>query len=71
VVAPRPPGNVQARQALALFGPPRVGERIRTVVTCVDKRIKRDRRQVDIRTEGTGEGGRPVYTGRMTLIWAA
>lgn len=71
VVAPRPPGNIHARQAFGLSSPPRVGERIRTVVTCVDKRINRDRRQVDLRTEGTGEGGRRVYEGRMTLIWAA
>jgi hypothetical protein len=71
VVTPRPPGNIHGRQAFALVDAPRLGERIRTVVTCVDKQIKRDRRQVELQTQGTGEGGRLICTGRMTLIWAA
>ena len=71
VVAPRPPGNIHARQRFQLAGMPRPGERIRTVVTCAGKEMKRGRPHVELATEGTGEGGRPIYTGRMTLIWAA
>ena len=71
VVAPRPPGNVHASQGFALAAEPRTGERIRTVVSCLGKEMRRGRRHVELRTEGTGEGGRPIYTGRMKLIWAA
>ena len=71
VVASRPPGNIHARQGFTLAAPPQPGERIRSVVTCVGKEMKRGRRHVEFRTEGTGAGGRPIYTGRMALIWAA
>jgi hypothetical protein len=71
VVAPRPPGNVHARQRLRLSDTPRGGESIRTVVTCVAKEIRRERRYVALRACGTGDGGRAVYDGHMTLVWAA
>lgn len=71
VVAPRPPGNIHAGQQFTLAAAPRIGEQLRTVVSCVGKELKRGRRHVVLRAEGTGDGGRPVYTGCMTLIWAA
>jgi hypothetical protein len=71
VVAPRPPGNVHARQRFSLESPPRRGEAIRTVIACVEKAFKRERRYVELQARGTGEEGRPIFTGRMTLIWAA
>jgi hypothetical protein len=71
IVTPRPPGNVHARQRFSLEGTPREGEAIRTVVTCVSRELKRDRRYVELQARGTGEGGRAIYGGRMTLIWAA
>lgn len=71
VVAPRPPGNVHARQRFSLESPPRQGEVIRTVIACVEKAFKRERRYVELQARGTGEEGRPIFTGRMTLIWAA
>jgi hypothetical protein len=71
VVAPRPPGNVHARQRFSLESPPRQGEAIRTVIACVEKAFKRERRYVELQARGTGEEGRPIFTGRMTLIWAA
>lgn len=71
IVAPRPPGNVHARQQLLLAALPRAGEAIRTVVTCESTELRRERRFVTLRATGTGEGGRAVYDGRLTLIWAA
>lgn len=71
VVSPRPPGNVQARQRFTLHRLPRPGERVRSVLHCVDKQIKRERRCVDLQVQGLADGGEPLYTGHMSLIWAA
>ena len=71
VVTPRPPGNVHARQQFSLHNVPRSEEAICTTVSCVHKEVKRERRYVELQASGTGDGGRPIYTGRMTLIWAA
>ena len=71
VVTPRPPGNVHARQQLHMSGTPRVGEIIRTEMRCIAKEIKRERRYVELQAVGTGEGNRPLFDGRLTLIWAA
>ncbi len=71
IVTPRPPGNVHARQRFSLADPPRPGETIRSVVACVSKELKRGRRCVELQVRGTGEGGRSIYGGSMTLIWAA
>ncbi|MDO8767680.1 MAG: hypothetical protein Q7K57_03040 [Burkholderiaceae bacterium] len=71
VVAPRPPGNVHAREQFTLASLPRLGEEVRTVVSCTAKEIKRERFYVDLEVNGTGDGGRVLFTGRMSLIWAA
>lgn len=70
VVAPRPPGNVHARQHIALDDVPVLDEKVRVEISCVAKEIRRERRYVELRADGTGEKGRPLYRGRMTLIWA-
>lgn len=71
VVTPRPPGNVHARQQFKLLTRPHPGEQVRTVIACVGKEIKRERFYVDLQARGTGEGGRELFDGRMSLIWAA
>jgi hypothetical protein len=71
VVAPRPPGNVHARQQFTLARLPRAGEQVRTVIACAGKEIKRGRFYVDLQVQGTGDGGRDLFGGRMSLIWAA
>ncbi|WP_151448935.1 hypothetical protein [Lacisediminimonas profundi] len=71
VVAPRPPGNVHARQQFRLDTLPQPGEQVRTVVSCVDKQVKRERLYVDLRVQGSGDDGRALFTGCMSLIWAA
>jgi len=70
-VTPRPPGNVHARQRLHLVSQPVKGETVHTVVSCVDKQIKRERRYVDIGVRATGMQGRVLYDGTLTLVWAA
>jgi hypothetical protein len=71
VVAPRPPGNVHAGQRLRLSSLPQPGEPVRTVVACADKVTRRERRFVDLEVTATGIGQRPLFAGRLTLIWAA
>lgn len=71
VVAPRPPGNVHARQRFTLEAVPAQGEAIRTLVTCGDKELKRERRYVDFHVRATGAGDRPLYSGILTIVWAA
>jgi acyl dehydratase len=71
VVAPRPPGNIHARQKLELHGMPRPGETVRTAVHCVAKSMRRERRYLELRVEGNGDNGRPIFAGDLTLIWAA
>ena len=71
VVAPRPPGNVHARQRMTLCALPVLGETVQSEVTCVRKEIKRERRYVDFAVKGFGENGRSLYEAEMSLIWAA
>ncbi|HWS74727.1 MAG TPA: hypothetical protein VN324_06250 [Quisquiliibacterium sp.] len=70
-LAPRPPGNMHARQHLEMAAAPRRGESVTTAFTCAGKELRRERRYVEVDTRSTGEGGRLLFTGRMTLIWAA
>lgn len=71
VVSPRPPGNVHARQQLQMHALPRLGETMRIAVACAGKEIRRERRYVDLSVRATGDGGRALFEGRISLIWAA
>lgn len=71
VVAPRPPGNVHARQKMRLHQLPRLGEKVRSEVNCIRKEIKRERMYVDFAVTGFGEDDRILYEAQMSLIWAA
>lgn len=71
VVAPRPPGNVHARQQINSHSLPRPGEKVRSEVMCVSKEIKRERKYVDFAVKGLGEDDRVLYEAKMSLIWAA
>lgn len=71
VVTPRPPGNVHARQHLKMRCTPHAGESIRVAVRCVSKELRRERRYVELCVTGSGEGGRALFEGLITLIWAA
>lgn len=71
VVAPRPPGNVHAKQQLSMHGIPQQGEALRVAVVCASKAMRRERRYVELQVSGTGHGGRKLFDGLLTLIWAA
>lgn len=71
VVAPRPPGNIHARQVLRMKGLPRLGETLTMTVACEGKEMRRERRYVDLSVRARGEGGRPIFEGLISLIWAA
>ena len=70
-LTPRPPGNVHLRQELQLLGGIAASEPITTEFECVGKEIRRDRRYVELAVRGLADAGRPVFSGRMTMIWAA
>jgi len=71
VVAPRPVGNIHARQRFRLEAVTSLGEEVQTRITCFNKEIKRERRYLDIGVVGTGSGSRPLFKGTLSLIWAA
>lgn len=71
VLSPRPPGNIHARQRIEVVAPVRLGEEVTTEFTCTGKELRKERRYVDVATRSTGEGGRELSRGTMTLIWAA
>ena len=71
IATPRPPGNVHASQLFTVTNRPRVGEMIDNRLRCVGKVKRGERGFVDFELIATGEGGRPLFTGVMTLIWAA
>lgn len=71
VVVPRPPGNVHAKQQLRMHGIPVQGESMRATVVCAGKEMRRERRYVELQVSGTGNGGRKLFDGLVTLIWAA
>lgn len=71
VVAPRPPGNIHAKQTLRMKGLPKIGETLTMTVACEGKELRRERRYVDLSVKARGEGERPIFEGLISLIWAA
>jgi len=71
ILAPRPPGNIHARQRVELVATPRLDEAVETAIRCTGKQLRKERRYVEVATRSTGEGGRLLFNGAMTLIWAA
>lgn len=70
-VGPRPPGNIHARQQMTLLGPICQGDAITTVLRCIHKEMRKERRFVTLAAEAHNQRGEPCFTGVMTLIWAA
>ena len=71
VVAPRPPGTIHAGQQLEMTALPRPNEPVTTEVRCIGKQLRNGRRFVELATQSRGEGGRPLFSGCLKLIWAA
>lgn len=71
VIAPRPPGNIHARQRVVLHALPRIGEAVTTAFACTGKELRRERRYLELAARSTGADGRALFDGVMTVIWAA
>lgn len=71
ILTPRPPGNIHVRQRLALLAGIAPGEEVTTELECAGKELKRERRYVELACRASGNAGRPLFDGRMTVIWAA
>lgn len=70
VAAPRPPGNIHARQELIFSDLPRVGEAVVSQVTCLRKEVRRERKYVEFDVCGSGSSNRNLFRARMHIIWA-
>ena len=44
---------------------------MRVAVRCMAKSMRRERRYIELRVDGNGDCGRPIFSGDLTLIWAA
>lgn len=71
VVSPRPPGNIHARQSLSFCGLPSIGDHIAVTVNCLSKSLHKERRYVEFGVKAVNQGQESVFTGVLTLIWAA
>jgi hypothetical protein len=71
ILTPRPPGNIHVRQRLELIAGIVPGEEVTTELECASKELKRERRYVELACHASGKAGRPLFDGRMTIIWAA
>lgn len=71
IVAPRPPGNIHAGQKMHMQSQPHPGETVTLVVRCLDKTLRRERRFIELGVTCLGADGRSIFTGQLTLIWAA
>ena len=70
-VGPRPPGNIHARQQMSMKRPICKGDTITTVLSCVSKEMRKERRYVTLEATAHNQRGEPCFSGVMTLIWAA
>ena len=70
-ITPRPPGNVHASQHIEMHRLPNLGDTIRTTFTCESRELRKERRWVRLASASTDAGGNLLFTGRMTMIWAA
>lgn len=69
--SPRPPGGVHGGQTFDVTRMPRIGEALRTEVSCIDKEIRKDRKWVRVRTVTRAAGsGELLFTGVMTSLVA-
>lgn len=71
VVAPRPAGNLHVQQTFSLHDRIRLDEWVTTTIGCLAKEMKGTRRKVELSAEGSGADGRRVFSGVITLYWAA
>ena len=70
VIAPRPPGNIHARQQVEIRRLPRLGEQLSTAVRCLGKEVRRGRHRVQLELETCDQAGEPVFITTMLSLVA-
>jgi acyl dehydratase len=71
VLPHRPPGNIHTAQKLRIERLPELGETLTTTVRCLAKEIRAERRWVTFQTDTVDAAAKPLFAGRLRLIWAA
>ena len=69
ILPERPPGNIHARQRLALHKAVRSDESVEGVLRCVGCEARQDRRRVMLAVDARADG-RPWFEAEMTILWA-
>ena len=70
ILPERPPGNIHARQRLALHRAIAERNRVEATLSCVAKELRGDRRRVTLLVAAATADG-PVFEAEMTILWAA
>jgi len=71
ILTPRPPGNIHAGQRFDIHRLPAFGDTVITELRCTSKVLKKDRRWIDFDSQSRAESGELLFSGNMTIIWAA
>jgi hypothetical protein len=69
ILPERPPGNIHARQRLALHKAVRSDESVEAVLRCIGCEARQDRRRVMLAVDARADG-RPWFEAEMTILWA-
>jgi len=70
ILPDRPPGNIHARQTLALHRAIAEGDQVSATLACVAKELRADRRRLTLAVSATAPDG-PLFEAQMTILWAA
>jgi len=71
ILAKRPPGNIHGSQRFVITALPTAGETVDGSLRCLTRTPRGERRFIEFELVATGRGGRALFTGIMTMIWAA
>ncbi len=71
ILPERPPGNVHAGQKFWISRLPQLHDRMTTTFRCLSKEEKGNRRWLNFGSDTVDAGGRLLFRGQMTTIWAA
>jgi len=69
ILPERPPGNIHARQRLALHRAFAPGDRVTAMLSCVAKELRNERRRITLAVRATA-ADQPLFDAEMTILWA-
>lgn len=70
ILPERPPGNIHAKQRLALHRAIVEGDRVAATLTCVAKELRGEQRRLTLAVAASAED-RLLFDAEMTILWAA